>query len=483
MEPLVRYIHNESEVLRIIISTNDDLFILNVYQLFLNYGLSLRQFFEFLLDEEFRLTSIDIILREDTIRTQLLSEFCKNYGGKFEFIVKEISKLATDARAHSSSRNLKKAVKSFVNFLQTNLNQIVSDPLVDICWAICTRVNAVQRDTGDRVVLSFLFLRILIPIIFEHANSQDEHLKILIQTVNRLIYGQHDQLHFRKSFIQQINDNLLNLVGNILRSHRPTDYWAINPLSPQDYYQVKQSFLTKMANYRTHEQNARKFGRSANWKKSYYGEMGDTLKRKSVPRKDPTPVVQSLENLITRAQVVKNFKSGTRDIRFIGLWTPENIVDLVINEKMDPQFFERWKINGLSFLRLDEETLISMGCSDIKTILQLVHEVRELAITDSKKISTRHLSKWGTDEICLWLGLVGMSELIPEFVERNIDGFQLIRMDWRDFEKFSAIKPEYVRKCIQFQKKYVNADPNKSFHTSSLMLSESTVLSLTDSDS
>ena len=487
MEPLIRYIHNESEVLRTIISTNDEEFILDTYKLFLNYGLSLRQFFEFLLDEEFRQTQFDIILREDTIRTFLLSNFCLNYGGKFEFIVKEIQKLATDHRAHSSKRNLKKAVSAFVQFLQNNLNQIISDPLVDICWAICTRVNAIHRDTGDRVVLSFLFFRILIPIIYEHSKPIDDHLKILISTINQLVSGQNDKVNFRKSFFLKINDSLLNLVGNILRSHRPTDYWAINPLAPAEYYQTKENFLTKMTDYRTYEHNARKIGRSISWKKSYYGDLeimiDDEQQKKQSLRKEPSVISKSIEIFVSRAQAAKNFESCPRDIRFIALWSPENIVDLVVSQRMDPTFFENWKIDGLSFIQLDEESLIGMGCTDYQSILQLVQEVREFAITDPKKISTQHLSKWGTDEVCLWASLVNMAAIVPELVNKNVDGFMLTRMNWSDFSQIAGIKPSHIRKFIRLQKKYVGMDPNKSYQMSSLVLSGSTLLSLTDSDS
>lgn len=442
MDSLVRYIHKKPGLITGIIDSGNLDLIKSVYLMSLHHGIPLKSFFLHSLSQEFHEKSLKTIFREDSYTGPLLIDYFSKHGGQFNLLVNQIKDWSVEHKAGKSSRNLNKVVHKIILQMDTVLGSIMSNDLIDFCGLICTHANNLKPGSGEDLVSSFIFFRILNPKIIKNITEHEsKHVLPVSKLLNKISSGDHDNANGSSRFIKKHIILFRQIIARAIMGRQESQYLSLEKMSRHKYCKYKNTLLRELEIYQQNELTHRKI------RKTQTQFRLGSPKTQLVNHSDPPEPALSLEYLIGHAKETVDLKKENYDMRYLALWGNEELLKFLSPENLDLNFFVKWGTTGYEFLQLDRESLEFMNYEeDMNNVLNIIQECKDISIINSKQLLKVPLEKWSNLEICLWLTLSGLSNYVSVFTKLEIVGLDLLTFESQELQKIGVTNPDDIKK-------------------------------------
>jgi hypothetical protein len=457
MENLIKFISDHEFIQNEIINSNDET-IDALYYLLIHYGCSVEYLLKSLFSAGFAKNGI-YFFRKGTKEFTIIADFLKNYGGNFNLLCQKICELAQKENIWKNNKNkkivpkyikkLKVVIPKTIEIIDELLPELMSETLIDLCSHMCIFLNGFFKDEkdpyfGEKLLCSFIFFSIIGPKILKSAElSQIQHVVPLVKVLNAIALNEDNKY-------QTEHEKIRDVIARTLMKRKNSKYIHQSVL-PEDEYVKKCNTLVMEL-----RKNPSKYdpnGNSASIPLMTHSSHVDCIMKTIDDGSRSKKIIKngiskkiSFNNLLNNASPIPKFCSLPNDLKYFLLWTSSDVLALGMIEELDTIFIEKWMLDGKNFISLTREILCEMGMSDFKQITKIVKcidNIRNVAICDTQKLN-KSIITWTSKDLCIWLVLNGLDNLVEIFTKHDINCAKLLKMNHETFFNLGIIKPKDI---------------------------------------
>ncbi len=428
MEKFIEYVSQNNDIINDILSTERDDVIEAIYKLFLNYNCCTKYLLISIFHKEYKKNGIFCFRHKSKIFS-IVTSFLTEYGGKFDVLAHKICDAVVKEKAAKSNKNLKNALIKSIDIISDNFLPTLSDTMIDFCSEVCitlnSSLNTKDPQMGQKMICSFIIFNIISPKILKVSlDSELIHIQPFLKLLNEIALGDKFSSENFQLYTEQ-HEKFKGIVARAFLTRRETDYKYQLVLPTKQYDELCHIIITYFRN-----------------------KLANDHLLSSIDKNYVSKYNRTFIELLKLASINPQSNSWPYDFKYFVLWSSDEVNNMISAEKINNDFFIKWKINGETFLQLDQSILHKMGMtedSQIDKILSCISNVKSFAICDKSKLDTNVLN-WNIKDMCVWLILSDMSFYKELFIKNEIDGRKLLKMTPDDYLKIGINVPNHIQK-------------------------------------